>query len=322
MEFLVHIVAALLILPLIGGLAWAIELLGLFVLGIFFTRSRVLRDRWRRFLWMFSIIQAGGLIALLCVDLFFFESCVRFAVNRIERDSDIRIEFREARGSMLFGRLELEVARIKLGQRMDVQVSIAKIDVSMWSLLWGTPSVESMWIEGVRGYVSHEGGSRKVSRPFRIERLELRDVDLMIQDSRLPMVHIPLRFRPILTISPLRSDELVWDLLCHSKAEMEILGHELLGKEGWTIKRVSADTLTSWMDVPAFPAVADIHLTCPTESNLDLGVLFHASKGWLDRLTPDLEFHTTLSREQIRGTTHISQLWDEVRNSWHMELRK
>lgn len=320
MEFLSHVIAALLILPIIGGAAWLIEFAGLLVFGLFMARTRALRDRWRRTMWMLSMVLSAGLLGLLCIDLFFFESCVRFAVHRIEQRSDITIDFREAHGSLLFGRVELDAAHIKIRDRLDVTVDEAELDVSMLGFLrFGEEvPIDLVRVKGLRGTVSYQKSSSKASRPFRIERLELEDLDLRIEDPRLHVLQVPVRFLPPLVVSPLRSNELMWDMLCHSTSSVEVFGVKLIADNGWGIKGISPNLLTSQLHLPSLPAVAaaDVLLTCPTEDKVDLGLSFHPTKRWLDRLTPDLEYHVTLTREQLREVTHVGQLWDGVRNSW------
>lgn len=316
MDFLTHFLAALLSIPILGAALWVFELIGLALLSIVSARE-VLRAKWRKATWGVAAILGFGLLGLIVADLFLFDPCVRYLVGRATAGTNLSIEFKEAKGSFLFGRFDLQGAHLRQGERLDLTADRAMFDVDMWGLFHEEIPIDLVVLEGAHGRVStQKTTASKPRRAFRIESMKLSDVELSLEDPRFRVLAVPLRIET-LELS-LRSEELVWDLLCTAKGQVSLYGTKLTAKDGWHLDNISLDGLTDALEAPKVPAQADLGVTCPASEALLLQVKIHPSSRFLRKFGVNNSIR--IDRKSLVGKANLGDLWDEVKSSWKVGL--
>lgn len=347
-----RLVAAVLLLVIGGG--------GLLVLGQWALgrrlRARLLRW-WRRLLWAAVGVLGLLLLGLLLIDVLLFAPALRIALDQIELRSGVDINFQSARGSLFTGRLELsDVSVRRSGRGLDFSLTVRELvlDVDMLGLL--TPPGDELPIallraDGVRGtLVRREGGPAGPTRRFVIASLELRDVQIDFADTiTAPFQNLPLEFES-LTISPLRSDYAMLDVLCGSEARGSARGYPFgaaahtwqarnipigpaahkLGAAGRWLRGGDLDVTlrcTGDRDAELLPLAVDLRLhDFKIAPPGDSGHSLPASRitDALSSLGPELQFHLAfaLPRERFHGASNVGSLglWEGAIQAWNVEL--
>lgn len=363
MESLLLVVAELLTVPLLVAAALGVEMLGLAVLGVgqalvrpkSAARPRLIRW-WRRIVWtatgVFGLLLAG----LVFVDLVFFEPSLRLALDQIELRSGVDLGFREGRGSLFTGRLELHdvTARRAGGEGAEFTLTVRElvIDVDMWGVLRTATPLQLVRVAGVRGQIVRReaGGAPRPLHAFAVERLELEDVQVDFEDAiGAPFQTLPVGFERF-SVAPLRSEYAMLDVLCHSEGRGQARGYGFgAGAGAWTARGIPLGpaahklgpagrwirggdldvTLTclGGPDPEAVPLAVELRLhdfqiSPPGDSGRHLPASRIAEA--IAKLGPELQVRSavTLPRERFRGATNVGQLglWEGAIQAWNLDL--
>ncbi|MFV8749969.1 hypothetical protein ACNOYE_05435 [Nannocystaceae bacterium ST9] len=265
MDALFVIVAELLLLPLLLWILILVELvlgtLGTAV-GIVMGRRRpsdLVRHQWlrlrRRLVW--SLLLAS--VALVLVDLVFFEALVNVVLGSIDDREDLDVRHAHAEGSFILGRIEIDHLEIS-GARGDLadpsarfELDIEKliIDIDTGALLTATFAVEELSLDGVRGSYDRlrraaperEREQPGPAREFRLDRLHVGELALAVRDHGGAQVRELELELDELDIGPLRSDHAAFDALYRSRGrgsiagiEFEMASHEVDGAPQMTLE--------------------------------------------------------------------------------------
>lgn len=360
-EAVLLVVAELLSVPLVVA-ATLLCILGaalLLLLGQLVLRRRartVLLRWWRRIVW--TAIGGLGLlvVGLVLIELLLFAPALRIALDQIELRSGVDITFQSARGSLFLGRLELGDVTVRSSGVRSVDFSLTirslELDVDMLHIYRAALPVELVRAAGVRGeLIRREAGvGLPPLHPFELARLELEDVQVDFQDT----IGAPFRSLSLalerLTITPLRSEYAMHDVLCASEARGSARGYAFTaGPRGWQTRGVPIGPAAHKLGAAGrWIRGGDIDLTLacrpdpdPEQIALALDMRLHDFKiappgdsgrhlpasrlaAALAALGPELEVHfgLRLARERFRGATNIGQLglWEAAIQGWNIEL--
>lgn len=361
MESLLLVVAELLSVPLLvaatllcvfGGAA--LLLLGQLLLHRR-ARTRVLRW-WRRIVWTaigsFGLLLAG----LVIVDLLLFGPALRIALDQIELRSGVDVSFREARGSLFLGRLELSDVTVRRSGGAGVEFSLTirelVVDVDMLHVYRAALPVDLVRVVGVRGEIVRRqaGTGPRPLHAFVVDRLDLADVQLNFEDAiTAPFRSLPLVFEHF-SVGPLRSEWAMLDVLCASEARGSARGYAFgAGGRAWHARGIpigpaahKLGAVGRWIrggdidvtlrcgsdhDPQRVPLHVDLRLhnfniAPPGDSGRHLPASRLAAA--LSRLGPDLTLHFRFELPQARfqGATNVAQLglWEGAIEAWNVEL--
>jgi hypothetical protein len=254
MDALFVVVAELLLLPLI---LWVLILLELVIgtlgtlVGILLGRRRpteLIHRQWlrlrRRLVWSLLLFA----IALVMIDLVFFEALVNVALGSIDDRDDLDVRHAHAEGSFILGRIEIDHLQLSgvrgdlddPSARFELDIETLVIDIDTAALLTANFAVEELSLDGVRGSYDRlrRGASEPVEQPgpsreFRVDRLHVGALELTLRD------HVPATTRELtleleeLDIGPLRSDHAAYDMLYRSRGRGSVagIGFELAAHE-------------------------------------------------------------------------------------------
>jgi hypothetical protein len=265
MDALFVVVAELLLLPLI---LWALIVLELVVgtlgtlVGILLGRrspSELITHQWkrlrRRLLWSLLLLA----IALVAIDLVFFQPLVNVVLGSIDDRDDLDVRYAHAEGSFILGRIEIDHLEMSgtrgdladPSARFELGIETLVIDVDTAALLALDFAVEELALDGVHGsYDRLRPGAPEPreeesgpSREFRVDRLHVGALELVVRD-RVPSTPRELTLELAeLDIGPLRSDHAAFDLLYRSRGrgsiagiEFEMASHEVDGAPQMTLE--------------------------------------------------------------------------------------
>ncbi len=267
MEILVAVLAELLLalvlssaLLLAGGL-----LLGVYgLLAALFWSARRRRGgrarpwmRWSRGTALALLV--GVIVALTLLQTVLLAPALRQLCAGLEQQSGLELRFKSVDAAVLRGQLTLR--ELELTRRGDdgaeavaLTIAEAELDLDLLSLVPmpgqqpKTRALERVAITGIKGQLT-QAGDRERGRerpdedrrpPFVIRSLELRDVALELRaDDKARTLAIPR-----LTVQPLRSDHVIYDLLFHAD------GKGSLGLVAFQVERAAAETRWTFRDLP------------------------------------------------------------------------
>ena len=249
MDALFVIVAQLLIVPLI---LWGLILVDLTlgvassIVAVMLGRKSAgtaLDHRWRgirrRLVWSLIFLTSG----LLLADLVFFDAIVNQVLSSVDDREDLDVEFANAEGSFILGRIELDhlVLAGRRGSADDpsgqyaLQVEKLVIDIDTLGLLTFDFALEDLSLEGVHGtydrfHAPVEAEREPLSREFAVQRMYFGETRLELRDhSKLDEKGEPRSFLIELSeleSGPLRSESAIFDLLYRTRGRGSIAGHE------------------------------------------------------------------------------------------------
>jgi len=158
-------------------------------------QSGAYRSRFRRWLrWSVGItagLMAASLLAMMVIDLFFFESIVRRALKSVENASDIQVEFESASGSVWRGEVALENATFhREGHpkaNFDLEIERFELDASLWDLLCQKRTFQSVTAHGLSGRYEREipPPNLERSRSFTVGHMQVTDAKIEYVDHSL-----------------------------------------------------------------------------------------------------------------------------------------
>ncbi|MEO0616805.1 MAG: hypothetical protein AAFY69_11800 [Pseudomonadota bacterium] len=241
MEALALIIGEIIFVILIPFIALVIELVAAAVSALVAARSGRKREPGSRgsIAKPVAVVLAGlsavVLVAVLVVNLFFFEQGVQFVFERIEQRKGITTSCGEINGSLLTGRVQLgdcDIAREDHRvSTFDLQVAEIDLDLRIASM-FGTAKLDSVRVTGLAGTVFTDRRSA-ADRPRRDRpRREFEIDDLTVQDVRVAVTGINASGDPFsapiavdqLDIAPLRSKLLLFDVLFRANASGSLAG--------------------------------------------------------------------------------------------------
>lgn len=239
MELLLQLLALLLVLPfwtLIADLVVLALLLlvtvfevfaaygGTYAIAAFWKRRRALR---------ISLVSVAALLAIaaLLMNTVLFETTLRAALARWKDKTGVAVDFHAASGNWFSGRVELDGVRVSRGDsersEFDLQAAAVRLRIRMGSLLGGEASLQSLEIDGLRGTYERTAprGSHGRGRDFAIDRLALRDAEVLFRDR--PLDEKPAEMKLVLKsleAAPFRRRSAVFDALFRATASGTIDG--------------------------------------------------------------------------------------------------
>ena len=203
-------------------------------------------------------IMAGIGVLGVVASFVLFQPLLRHIVSTGAEKAGMHITYDSAEGTLLAGDVTLHGIHVTrpedLGLGFDLKIATARADVDVWSLLSGTPVIESAQVEGVTGHVSppkrDKDKPRKRRRPFRADLVQVAGVDLEIRPREGTPYSLVI---PQAEVSPLGSRTALFDLLFRSNMQAEVAGQPLsvetreiteFGRETlWRFENVEADRL-------------------------------------------------------------------------------
>ncbi len=217
------------------------------------------RSRWFRWLTIVVLSLTGLLVIVLSViNVWFLDDVARYLLRQQQQRTAIIITAEHISGNLFTGRFRADGVAV---QRRDhpaglIDLTIANVEthIAVWRVLGNPREIESLSVTQVRGRfergvaetrpehkprtigirrveitvaqdgVSIDTGKRRARRTFRINALEVRDVDIVYADhTRTTPLKVPVTLT-VLTAKPLRSDWAVFDVLFRSNAVGSIAG--------------------------------------------------------------------------------------------------
>lgn len=185
----------------------------------------------RRLRSMLVSLCTAVLLLAIAADTFFFESALRWVFDRAESYAGIHVDFEEAEGSFIGGRVELHglTATRDDGESnaISVQAEQFTLDVAMLEVLSSTKRVQKLSVVGLTGSAERRrvGKSSGVRRQFVVDDLSLERIDMTLVDQTRDE---PIELRvevDSLTVSPLRSNMMLFDLMYRTNAKGRVSGY-------------------------------------------------------------------------------------------------
>ncbi len=243
MDLLFIIVAQLLVLPVILwaliGLELVTAVLGT-ILGLLLGRrnpTQYLRYRLRRL--RRRLIMSLSLLAcaLVLIDLLKLEEVVAKVLEHLDERGQLEARFAEVEGSVILGRLELRGLEVS-GERgrptprdaVDLKIDELIVDVDTAALLTGELTVEQLSVRGVRGRwdrlptaatIDEPRPRSQLARDFGVTHVSVEDVELIYSTGEQEATIV----LDELHTGPIRSDNVMFDLLTHSRGRGAVAGH-------------------------------------------------------------------------------------------------
>ena len=201
----------------------------------------------------FAMLGVLGIVA----SYVFFQPILRYVIDLSSEKAGMSVKFDRASGSLLGGHVVLErlvLSRAhEIGLAFDLEIERAEADVSLSSLIGGTPRLILGRVDGVTGTITPPSpneetkGLPKQRRPFRAELFDIENVELQITPREEEQYAVLIeRVR----VEPFRSELAVFDLLFRSNMTAEIAGQSLIvetqettenGRETrWTFENIDA----------------------------------------------------------------------------------
>ncbi|MBD3665204.1 hypothetical protein [Sulfitobacter aestuariivivens] len=189
-----------------------------------------------------------------------FQPILRYAMDLASEKAGMSVDYAQASGSLLGGYVVLEGLALtrehETGLAFDLRIDRAEADVSLISLLGGTPTLTLGQVNGMSGAITpplpseEKKGLPKQRRPFRADMFAVKNVELQITPRG--EVAYPVEIESA-QVAPFRSGLAVFDLLFRSTMNARIAGQSLIvetrvitenGRETrWAFENVDASQL-------------------------------------------------------------------------------
>ncbi|MEM6590140.1 MAG: hypothetical protein AAF641_16970 [Pseudomonadota bacterium] len=184
--------------------------------------------------WTAGICATMGALGVVA-SFVFFQPILRYVMDVAGEKAGMSIAYDTASGSLLGGNVALENIALSrahdTGLAFDLEVANAEADVSLTSLVFGTPTLVLGRVEGMTGEITpplpkeEKKGLPKPRRPFRAERFALQGVSLQITPRGEEPYSVVIDQAEV---APFRSGLAVFDLLFRSNMKAEIAGQSLI----------------------------------------------------------------------------------------------
>lgn len=165
----------------------------------------------------------------------FFQPILRYVMNIASEKAGMTVEYALASGSLLGGHVVLEGLELsrahESGLAFDLEIERAEADVSMSSLIGGTPTLILGQVDGMTGTITpplpkeENRGLPKQRRPFRAELFAIENVELQITPREDEPYAVLIERAQV---APFRSGLAVFDLLFRSNMNAEIAEQSLI----------------------------------------------------------------------------------------------
>ncbi len=313
MELLVAVLAELLLALVLSS---ALLVAGGLLLGVFGLLAAVAGRRregaparpWlRRSRGAALALLLSVMVALALLQTVLLAPVLRQLCARLQDRSGLELRFQSVDASVLRGRMklrEIELTRRDSAGAEAVALRVAELDLDLdlLSLLPGVSSgpraLERVIITGLKGQITQPAGGGDTNKPtpdkakadrpsFVIRSLELQDASLELRTTAGARTLAV----PTVTVRPLRSDHLIYDLLFHADGEGS------LGLIAFQVERAADETRWTLRDLP-------MQRVRERFSELAIGLsggTVDVSLAARERPTPQLEFGVALRGLQVRA---------------------
>ncbi|MEL6448521.1 MAG: hypothetical protein AAFQ62_11290 [Pseudomonadota bacterium] len=186
-----------------------------------------------------AVVLAGlsglVLVAVLVVNLFFFEQAVQFVFDRVAQRKGITTACDTIDGSLLTGRVQLGNCDIKRREHpvstFDLQVAEIDLDLRIASM-FGTAQLDTARVTGLAGTVFTDRRAAADQPPRDRPRREFEIDELLVTDVRIAVTGVNSSGNPFsvpiaverLESTPLRSKFLLFDVLFRANAAGNLAG--------------------------------------------------------------------------------------------------
>ena len=175
---------------------------------------------------------------VLIINFFFFEDSARFVLGKVEDRAGIATECEDIRGSLLFGRVDLQNCSIRRPDHptssFELTVSEVNIDLRITSML-GTATLDTARVAGLNGWVrsdrsqaldeSADDDQERPRREFEVKDLQVSDTNVRLSGTNPDgnRFDVPIQIDR-LEVQPLRSRFALFDVLFRSNASGSLAG--------------------------------------------------------------------------------------------------
>ncbi len=285
MELLVILLGEFLFFPFIGAIVFFVNFLIFFISSI--IDFRVFIPVWKEnrhqgikyvkkiykrkiFLPLRVIFGISTFVFLLCflINLFFFESSLRYITAQIAQKKGMEISFAAVQGNLFSGTLVLDGLTVKSSKGtkadFDVQAKSVALDVDVFSLLSQTIIVESLRVDGVAGDIGIKAKDvtalpssaqqqvaaepLKPKKAFVIHDLSILHVSLRLHNNSTEPLHLALN---TFESKPFRSQYAIFDTFFRSNIQGTLVGKKL----SITSREIPNGRETEW-SLEDFPVAA------------------------------------------------------------------
>lgn len=192
--------------------------------------------------WFAGISATVGVLGIVA-SYVFFQPILRYVMDMASEKTGMSVDYAAASGSLLGGHVVLEGLELtrphETGLAFDLEIDRAEADVSLSSLIGGTPTLILGQVDGMRGEITpplpkeEKKGLPKPRRDFRAELFAVEDVELQIMPRGEEPYSVVIESAEV---RPFRSYLAVFDLLFRSNMKAEIAGQSLIVETRLTSK--------------------------------------------------------------------------------------
>ncbi|MGL6195793.1 MAG: hypothetical protein ACRC2T_13335 [Thermoguttaceae bacterium] len=163
------------------------------------------------------------MLTVFIANTFFLDSVVRFVLRKVHDQTNIEVQFDNAKGSFFNGQIRLEGITIKRqnhgisnidikGESIDLNLSLS--DLLHWSVVFDTIKISKF--TGTWEQVGKTDQELKPQKSFTINQLLLDDVDIDFSDRTLMPLKVNVKLDKLKSLQ-IRSDYVLLDTLFHSQ---------------------------------------------------------------------------------------------------------
>lgn len=184
--------------------------------------------------WVAGTCALVGVLGIVA-SYVFFQPILRYVMNIASEKAGMTVEYALASGSLLGGHVVLEGLELsrahESGLAFDLEIERAEADVSLSSLIGGTPTLILGQVDGMTGTITpplpkeENRGLPKQRRPFRAELFAIENVELQITPREDEPYAVLIERAQV---APFRSGLGVFDLLFRSNMNAEIAEQSLI----------------------------------------------------------------------------------------------
>jgi hypothetical protein len=184
--------------------------------------------------WVAGTCSLVGVLGI-AASYVFFQPILRYVMDVASEKAGMSVVYAQASGSLLGGHVVLEgleLSRVhETGLAFDLEIERAEADVSLVSLIGGTPILILGKVDGTTGTITpplpkeEKKGLPKRPRPFQAELFAIENVDLQITPRGEEPFSVLVESAQM---APFRSRLAVFDLLFRSNMTAEIAGRLLI----------------------------------------------------------------------------------------------